>query len=173
MTTDRNTHKKYSHVANPRAIDFYSDPRVVLFVLRVPFFYATHKNATPTFDVDLCDIKVILDFMSQQVERCAICLEDREEGEVQTTHCGHTFHRGCLREWMRRSSTCPLCRAQLAVARRTRPPARLYYVEEGFYTLDDFENMWMEARRDYLQHRQIEQDRRAMDLLDRVMGWQE
>ena len=33
-----------------------------------------------------------------------------------TLSCGHIFCQGCLEEWLRRESTCPLCRASVADA---------------------------------------------------------
>ncbi|KAK9467006.1 hypothetical protein V1512DRAFT_262879 [Lipomyces arxii] len=48
-------------------------------------------------------------------ERCLVCLSDFELGDecrkLQT--CGHTFHRGCIDEWLTTGrNTCPLCRAE-------------------------------------------------------------
>uniref|UniRef100_A0A7S2ZJ90 RING-type domain-containing protein n=2 Tax=Rhodosorus marinus TaxID=101924 RepID=A0A7S2ZJ90_9RHOD len=48
---------------------------------------------------------------------CPICLEDfTEEPQVerlkkQSLRCGHTFHSGCIEDWLRTSArqTCPIC----------------------------------------------------------------
>lgn len=46
---------------------------------------------------------------------CAICLDDSDrqaQGTVRTVQlpCGHRFHRGCIRQWLRRGKpACPLC----------------------------------------------------------------
>ena len=44
--------------------------------------------------------------------RCSICLLEMV-GNQRTTACNHTFHTGCLEQWLRQSSTCPLCRSAL------------------------------------------------------------
>ena len=44
---------------------------------------------------------------------CAICLQYAKVAtETDTLPCGHTFHGKCIGEWLKRSSTCPLCRAR-------------------------------------------------------------
>lgn len=42
---------------------------------------------------------------------CAICWEDVANPSV-TLKCGHRFHYGCLAEWAKRSSGCPMCREE-------------------------------------------------------------
>ncbi|KAG6533866.1 hypothetical protein ZIOFF_007744 [Zingiber officinale] len=45
---------------------------------------------------------------------CPICLDDFEEmSQVLAMPRGHPFHEGCLLEWLKRSSSCPLCRFSL------------------------------------------------------------
>ena len=54
---------------------------------------------------------------------CAICLDDfqkRENAKEPTEHVvalgcneSHTFHPGCLTEWLNRSPDCPLCKANV------------------------------------------------------------
>eukprot|EP01017_Pseudomicrothorax_dubius_P047186 TRINITY_DN8432_c0_g1_i3.p1 TRINITY_DN8432_c0_g1~~TRINITY_DN8432_c0_g1_i3.p1 ORF type:complete len:234 (+),score=-3.22 TRINITY_DN8432_c0_g1_i3:107-808(+) len=48
-------------------------------------------------------------------QSCAICLESyKNEDEVcELESCKHMFHRGCLVNWIRLSSTCPYCRQTL------------------------------------------------------------
>jgi hypothetical protein len=43
---------------------------------------------------------------------CAVCLDDIGSAPCQLS-CRHKFHVPCLRTWVRRSRTCPLCRAPL------------------------------------------------------------
>ena len=50
------------------------------------------------------------------VSNCTICLEPMMTGHcrVITTKCQHTFHRGCLLDWMvLNHDDCPTCRTML------------------------------------------------------------
>ena len=51
--------------------------------------------------------------VSDKYVTCAICLHSAVVAtETDTLPCGHTFHGKCISEWLKRSSTCPLCRAR-------------------------------------------------------------
>lgn len=43
---------------------------------------------------------------------CAICLQEMIKS-YKTTACNHTFHIACLDGWLKKSRTCPNCRAAL------------------------------------------------------------
>ena len=47
-------------------------------------------------------------------EDCSICLEPLD-GEIVTTPCAHTFHSGCIQDWLWRGVAvrCPLCNGDL------------------------------------------------------------
>lgn len=55
-------------------------------------------------------------------ESCAICVAPYEAGEAcgVLPGCGHVFHKLCVAEWLRQSTTCPLCRAAFDVTEGTR-----------------------------------------------------
>jgi E3 ubiquitin-protein ligase SIS3 len=46
---------------------------------------------------------------------CAVCHDDLAVGqyELRFRECGHSFHPGCLNQWLDRRRTCPCCRAML------------------------------------------------------------
>lgn len=46
----------------------------------------------------------------EQVQtQCMVCLSDFEQGEeVRKLPCGHVFHVGCIDEWLRRCTDCPI-----------------------------------------------------------------
>ena len=45
---------------------------------------------------------------------CSICLDPLEVGDVvASSKCGHVFHRTHLLQWLKNSSVCPYCRANI------------------------------------------------------------
>ena len=53
---------------------------------------------------------------------CVICMAQYEAGDRCSVlpGCGHVFHRGCVATWLHTThSTCPLCRATIAAARKS------------------------------------------------------
>lgn len=59
---------------------------------------------------------------------CAICLSPFNVSK-ETLSCGHAFHKSCIQEWCRSSSSCPLCRKQfqLTVKRPLKYHIRCLY----------------------------------------------
>ncbi|KAF9666780.1 hypothetical protein SADUNF_Sadunf16G0264200 [Salix dunnii] len=43
---------------------------------------------------------------------CVICLDDFQKGEdcCVLSSCKHVFHSGCLKQWLDKNQSCPLCR---------------------------------------------------------------
>lgn len=54
-------------------------------------------------------------FSSAEDAQCSICLGEYQEKEVLRImpKCGHNFHLSCIDEWLRKHSTCPVCRFQI------------------------------------------------------------
>jgi len=47
---------------------------------------------------------------------CCCCMENfGPEKTIIATPCSHYFHKECLKEWLKLSKTCPLCRANLDI----------------------------------------------------------
>jgi hypothetical protein len=45
---------------------------------------------------------------------CAICLTDQTIGQIATRMpCGHLFCGGCIKHWLEKSNTCPVCRYEV------------------------------------------------------------
>eukprot|EP00168_Porphyra_purpurea_P010660 TRINITY_DN2654_c0_g1_i1.p1 TRINITY_DN2654_c0_g1~~TRINITY_DN2654_c0_g1_i1.p1 ORF type:complete len:229 (-),score=71.10 TRINITY_DN2654_c0_g1_i1:624-1310(-) len=43
---------------------------------------------------------------------CAICLDESNPDRTEAAlPCGHTYHGGCIRQWLGKSDKCPLCAA--------------------------------------------------------------
>lgn len=54
-------------------------------------------------------------FSSIEDTQCSICLGEYQEKEVLRImpKCGHNFHLSCIDVWLRKQSTCPVCRLPL------------------------------------------------------------
>ena len=51
------------------------------------------------------------DIQENLLNQCSICLEDFVVGEsANILTCSHGFHEACLKEWLPRNLTCPICR---------------------------------------------------------------
>lgn len=44
------------------------------------------------------------------VKECSICLMELEQEVAYALPCGHVFHRVCVKNWLARSSLCPICK---------------------------------------------------------------
>lgn len=46
---------------------------------------------------------------------CCICFYEHNVGDVQVARlpCGHLFHQRCIRDWLAKKCTCPICRYEL------------------------------------------------------------
>ncbi|CAI9105691.1 OLC1v1004674C1 [Oldenlandia corymbosa var. corymbosa] len=50
-------------------------------------------------------------------KNCIICISEIENGEVcwELNACNHRFHADCIRKWVKKNSSCPLCRTLVIV----------------------------------------------------------
>jgi hypothetical protein len=49
--------------------------------------------------------------------QCMICLSDFEQDEeIRRLPCAHFYHSGCIDEWLRRCTDCPLCKTNVETA---------------------------------------------------------
>ncbi|XP_076940661.1 uncharacterized protein LOC143609928 isoform X2 [Bidens hawaiensis] len=48
---------------------------------------------------------------TQNNEPCCICQEEYNNGDdIGTLDCGHEFHIGCIKEWLKQKNLCPICK---------------------------------------------------------------
>ncbi|KAL0373621.1 UNVERIFIED_CONTAM: RING-H2 finger protein ATL80 [Sesamum radiatum] len=61
-------------------------------------------------------------FSSTEDAQCSICLAEYQEKEVLRImpNCGHSFHLSCIDTWLRKRSTCPVCRLSVQDAAETK-----------------------------------------------------
>jgi len=52
----------------------------------------------------------------QESAECVVCMAEDPSARWIKLKCCHCFHEGCIREWLERSSRCPLCRLDLRTA---------------------------------------------------------
>lgn len=49
--------------------------------------------------------------------QCAICLDESHPDRTEAAlACGHTYHGACIRQWLAKSDTCPLCATPVRAA---------------------------------------------------------
>ncbi|XP_042017876.1 RING-H2 finger protein ATL67-like [Salvia splendens] len=63
-------------------------------------------------------------FSSRENTQCSICLCEYQEKEVLRImpKCGHSFHLCCIDVWLRKQSTCPVCRLSVQESMEAPPP---------------------------------------------------
>ena len=59
--------------------------------------------------------KHIQKYDSRKETECAICLEEFQRNDIikEFYKCKHIFHKECLKNWLKRSNECPLCKYDL------------------------------------------------------------
>jgi len=54
------------------------------------------------------------DIEANESNECSICLDDLVIGQpALRIPCGHLFHEDCVKDWLRKSNECPVCRYEL------------------------------------------------------------
>jgi len=71
------------------------------------FSLEKYRKSNITFISDIVRRKNIHGLNSETKEECLIC---REKSANIRIKCFHYYHKGCLEEWQRISSCCPICR---------------------------------------------------------------
>lgn len=62
-----------------------------------------HSGVSRTDEIQVSD-------SSDNEDDCPICLEEYDfENPKIALQCNHSFHLGCIYEWMERSQACPVC----------------------------------------------------------------
>lgn len=85
------------------------------FAERVRMEHVSHKAAASVSVEALRYRKPTADEVAQ---KCSICFDDFvEEDSVVSMPCSsrHVFHERCVKEWLSRDDSCPLCRSSLPV----------------------------------------------------------
>ncbi|XP_020252057.1 probable E3 ubiquitin-protein ligase HIP1 [Asparagus officinalis] len=52
---------------------------------------------------------------SQKERKCTICQEEYEANdEMGRLQCGHSYHTYCIKQWLLRKNTCPVCKTAMS-----------------------------------------------------------
>ena len=73
---------------------------------------ATHEDVSrlPTQVIAAEDV-TRAEGLDESLRACSICLEPWAEGaEVTTLPCLHRYHSECIKEWLARNASCPVCK---------------------------------------------------------------
>lgn len=54
------------------------------------------------------------DIAANESPECSVCLDSLVIGEpALRIHCGHLYHEDCVKDWLKKSNECPVCRWEL------------------------------------------------------------
>lgn len=66
-------------------------------------------RALPRIKVTVHDIAA-----NEESNECSICLDELQIGQpALRIPCGHLYHEECVKDWLRKSNECPVCRYEL------------------------------------------------------------
>lgn len=117
----------FSSERRPIDVDYYLMTYSVIFYARLFFSYLRYKkyfypvkdgNFNPYNLIQLTFCRESLEEFKalQELQSCSICWLKYKNGDnLEQFKCtfGHIFHTDCLRNWLKRSLTCPMCRQDL------------------------------------------------------------
>ena len=43
---------------------------------------------------------------------CSICIDEINKNKITLKNCNHTFHKKCIDSWLKKNSSCPICRQE-------------------------------------------------------------
>lgn len=79
--------------------------------------------------------------LSPEDAECCICLTRYKDNEhLKELPCTHLFHVGCVAQWLKINSSCPLCKRPLIGSRDMNDPISRYEVEERSRRVIDIEH---------------------------------
>lgn len=110
-TSDPQDHLRISEMTTPAPVGAIPDPFLIDGeTLKVPPSGRVRLERRRVMKDGRVKLKLTL--LGEPVDKCGICLSQFKDAEVAClgTHCQHAFHEYCLKRWLVRSRSCPLCR---------------------------------------------------------------
>ncbi len=63
--------------------------------------------------IEVIKIKNVNDLTDDKKD-CVICLEEFQNGdEVITLPCFHLYHKQCIKDWLKKNGSCPICKKEV------------------------------------------------------------
>jgi len=90
--------------------------REYLQELQEEFYRSMNNMKPPTSRAALRELEVVFFNPKEHTETtdCPVCQEDfNKDEQLNRLECNHLFHKQCLKEWLERHNTCPMCRHEL------------------------------------------------------------
>ena len=74
------------------------------------YTFLTKENSNQVIEELEIDEKLVHDIEIEK-NKCIICLNNYKiHDKISYLPCLHLFHSGCIKEWLKRSNKCPLCK---------------------------------------------------------------
>ncbi len=67
----------------------------------------------PEIELNYSDFIISLDEQLEKDSICIICFEELEEEVGKLENCEHTFHKKCIKKWLKEKPICPICRTNI------------------------------------------------------------
>ena len=77
------------------------------------YTFSTKENSNQVIEELEIDEKLTHDIEIEK-NKCIICLNNYKiHDKISYLPCLHLFHSGCIKEWLKRSNKCPLCKNEV------------------------------------------------------------
>jgi hypothetical protein len=107
-----------------------------------PQIYQLKKFCSSCGNKDLSEFIQNIEFTNEDIKKfddCCICYSDYEilstdeEKKYLPTKlkCGHIYHEFCIKKWLEKSGTCPICRHNIFECRNCDGTGVIYYTFTG------------------------------------------
>ena len=88
--------------------------------------------AVPTPDIE--DVIKADGKLSQEENKDAD--EDEDAGQIaQLLPCGHILHNNCLKPWVERANSCPICRQNINVVQLSDQPGGMFFFSPTIFVV--------------------------------------
>ena len=85
-----------------------------LISIRDSIFVSDPKEKDKLEEIPEININSTTELSKLKAKNCTICLEDfKIKDKLIYLPCFHLFHKDCIVNWVKRNSTCPLCKIDI------------------------------------------------------------